>query len=192
MTPPDAVSNPDPISRREAIRRTALLLGVAVSPSWLACVDRRPDTTGPVHLAAPQFALAAAIAERILPRTDTPGAGDVGVPAFLDRLYGEFMTPDEQQRFAAGLDEVEAASTAEHRVPFVSLAADQQDALLTRIARASQDQDTSFFAQMRAAVVLGYFTAEEVGRNVLHYLPVPGRYDPCLPIEEVGRRNWTT
>jgi hypothetical protein len=40
--------------------------------------------------------------------------------------------------------------------------------------------------------VFGYFTSEQVGRNVLHYDPVPGRYDACVPIDEVGRRNWTT
>jgi hypothetical protein len=27
---------------------------------------------------------------------------------------------------------------------------------------------------------------------VLHYDPVPGSHDPCLPIDQVGRRNWTT
>jgi tRNA-dihydrouridine synthase B len=35
--------------------------------------------------------VAAAIADRILPRTSTPGARGVGVPAFIDRLYGEFI-----------------------------------------------------------------------------------------------------
>jgi hypothetical protein len=40
--------------------------------------------------------------------------------------------------------------------------------------------------------VLGYFTSEQVGRNVLLYDPVPGRYDGCVPIDQVGRRNWTT
>jgi glucoside 3-dehydrogenase (cytochrome c) hitch-hiker subunit len=39
--------------------------------------------------------------------------------------------------------------------------------------------------------VLGYFTSEQVGRNVLHYDPVPGRYEACIPIDQVGRRNWT-
>ena len=33
---------------------------------------------------------------------------------------------------------------------------------------------------------------EQVGKNVLHYDPVPGRYDGCVPIDQVGRRNWTT
>ena len=27
--------------------------------------------------------------------------------------------------------------------------------------------------------------------EVLLYDPVPGRYDGCIPIDQVGRRNWT-
>jgi hypothetical protein len=45
---------------------------------------------------------------------------------------------------------------------------------------------------MREATILGYFTSEEVGRKVLHYDPVPGRYDPCVPIGDVGSVVWTT
>src|SRR5688500_134481 len=96
------------ITRREAIRRTALLLGVAVSPSILAGVLRAQSTptsatTKPRYLTAPQFETAGAIAERIIPKTDTPGARDVGVPAFMDLMYGEYMMEEEKRVFASGL-----------------------------------------------------------------------------------------
>ena len=40
-------------------------------------------------------------------------------------------------------------------------------------------------------VITGYFTSEQVGKTVLHYDPIPGRYDACIPISEVGNVNWT-
>jgi hypothetical protein len=64
--------------------------------------------------------------------------------------------------------------------------------MLRGIARAEEGRPQSFFGLIRSATVLGYFTSEQVGRNVLLYDPVPGRYDGCIPIEQVGRRNWTT
>lgn len=201
MLPSDQTA-PSLIGRREAIRRAALLAGVVVAPEWLMAIDPAfaKAPAGEQVSAAPQgprltpahAAIAGAIADRILPRTDTPGAADVGVPAFIDRLYGEFMTADERKMLTDGLTAVDAASRSEHGSGFSTLAADRQDALLRTIARAEEGRDQGFFRLIRSATVLGYFTSEPVGRNVLHYDPVPGRFDGCVPIEQVGRRNWTT
>jgi hypothetical protein len=180
------------ISRREAIRRAALLAGIALSPGWLSLVDRARPAAQAAFLSPAHLAMTGAIAERILPRTNTPGALDVGVPATINVLYGEFMMPVERQMLTTGLDAVEAASQSTHRAPFTSLTANQQDDLLRDIARAEEDRPQGFFRMFRSATILAYFTSEEVGRNVLHYEPIPGRYDSCVPIDDVGRRNWTT
>jgi hypothetical protein len=180
------------VSRREAIRRAALLAGVALSPEWLGMVGRAQSAAAKIYLAAAQGATLAAAVDRIIPRTDTPGAADVGVAAFIDRLYGDFMTPAEQQLLTQGLQEIETAAKTAHGAGFSTLSATQQDAVLRTIATAQQDRDPGSFALIRSATILGYFTSEQVGRNVLHYDPVPGAYNGCVPIDQVGRRNWTT
>ena len=180
------------ISRREAIRRAVIVAGVAFAPAWLSLVERDRTAAQTGALSAEQLALVAAIADRILPRTDTPGASDAGVPVFIDQLYGGFMTDAERQMLTTGLASVQAASAAAHRNSFSALTAVQQDDLLRGIARAEEGQAQGFFRLFRSATILGYFTSETVGRTVLHYDPVPGRYDGCLPIAEVGSRNWTT
>jgi hypothetical protein len=192
MFPSSENGAPQGISRREAIRRAALLAGVALSPNWLAAIERTALAAQAQRMTSAQSAIVSAVAERILPRTDTPGATDVGVPAFIDLLYGEFMTPGEQKVLTDGLTQLDAASKTAFAASFTSLAPDRQDTLLRDIARAEEKQDQGFFRLMRSATILGYFTSEQVGRNVLHYDPVPGRYDACVPIDEVGRRNWTT
>lgn len=191
MTPRDESSASGSIDRREAIRRAALLAGVALSPGWLSVIDRGAPLAQTRHLTSGQLALVTAVAERILPRTDTPGATDVGVPGFIDLLYGEFMTDAERELLIAGLADVEKAARAGHDSSFHTLDAARQDALLEGIAKAEEGREGGFFRLIRSATVLGYFTSEPVGRNVLHYDPVPGRYDPCVPIDDVGRRNWT-
>jgi glucoside 3-dehydrogenase (cytochrome c) hitch-hiker subunit len=189
---PNESSESSTISRREAIRRAALLAGVAVSPGWLGMVGRAQTAAAKAYLAPAQAVTLAAAADRILPRTDTPGAVDVGVPAFVDRLYGEFMTPAEQKLLAQGLQEIDAAAKSAHGAGFPTLTTTQQDAVLRAVATAQQGKDPSSFGLIRSATVLGYFTSEQVGRNVLHYDPVPGTYNGCVPIDQVGRRNWTT
>ena len=185
-------SNAALISRREAIRRAALLAGVALSPEWLSIVGRAQTPATRTYFTAAQAPLVSAAAERILPRTDTPGAIDVGVPAFIDRFYGEFMSPADRQLLVGALDEIEKAAGTAHGASFAALTAAQQDAVLRSVATAQQGRDPSSFGLLRSVTVLGYFTSEQVGKNVLHYDPVPGAYDGCLPIDRVGRRSWTT
>jgi hypothetical protein len=180
------------ISRRDAIRRAALLAGVAIAPEWLEMIGHAQAPAAKTYLPAPLAATLAAAADRILPRTDTPGAADVGVPAFIDRFYGEFMTPAEQQLLTQALEAIDAAAKSSNGAAFSTLTPQQQDTVLRAVATAQQGKEPSPFGLLRSATILGYFTSEEVGRNVLHYDPVPGVYNGCIPISQVGRRNWTT
>jgi hypothetical protein len=180
------------ISRRDAIRRAALLAGVALAPDWIELAARAQSPAARAYFTPAQGAVIAAAAERILPRTDTPGALDAGVPAFLDRFYGEFMNAGDQQLLVSAIDEIEAAAKAAHSAAFATLSPAQQDAVLRGVATAQQDRTPSSFALLRTVTILGYFTSEIVGRTVLHYDPIPGAYDACVPIEQVGRRNWVT
>ena len=180
------------ITRREALRRAALLAGVALSPELLTFVGRAQTPAAKSYLTAAQNAIVSAAAERILPKTDTPGAIDVGVPAFIDRFYGEFLSPDDQKLLVAGLAEIESSAKSANSASFATLTPQQQDEVLRRVATSQQGKDPSSFALLRSTTILGYFTSEQVGKTVLHYDPVPGAYDGCVPIDQVGRRNWTS
>jgi len=190
MTPADGGIHGAAISRREAIRRAALLAGVALSPALVTFVAEAQTAATRTYFTAAQAAAAGAAADRILPRTDTPGAADVGVPAFLDRFYGEFMTDDERRLFIAGLDAIEAAAKAAHNGSFATLTSPQQDAVLRAVTAAQQDQNPSSFGLLRSTTILGYFSSEQVAKNVLNYDPVPGRFDGCMPLEQAGGRDW--
>ena len=191
MVPPAESTTAPGIDRREAIRRAALLAGVVLSPKWLTLVDVARPLAQARYLTPAQLTIVSAIADRIIPRTDTPGAADVGVPAFIDLLYGEFMSEAERQLLTSGLAEVEAAAMSAHGASLLALTGERQDVLLRGIAHAEEGREQTFFGLIRSATVLGYFTSEPVGRTVLHYDPVPGRYDACIPIDKVGRRNWS-
>jgi gluconate 2-dehydrogenase gamma chain len=192
------VSDPNDslITRREAIRRTAMMLGVALTPSLLSGVLQAQTAASagnaaPRFLSAGQFAITGAIAERILPKSDTPGARDVGVPAFLDLMYGQYMTAEEKIVFAAGLADIDSLSQTTAQRGFAQLSPAQQDAVLTKVAVAAQNQEKTFFHLIKELTLLGYFTSERIGKNVLHYDPIPGRYDGCIPLSDVGNRSWT-
>lgn len=184
------------MNRRDALKQTAMIMGYAVSASTFAGVMAGCEASGtpgwkPSFLTEEQGNLVAELAECIIPTTDTIGAKDALVHEFIDVMYGKFMKPDEKANFSAGLLEVEKVSQSAHNKSFTQLGFDEQTSVLTGIAKASEGKKGSFFSKMKELTTVGYFKSERVGREVLNYLPIPGAYKGCVPLEEVGNVNWT-
>jgi len=183
------------MTRREVLKRAALMLGAALSPrifshSLQAAAQVSPNQAKARFLPAELHKIAGAFSERILPRTSTPGATDAGVGDFIDIMYGKYLSVEERKLLDDGLSELDAASRNLHRAGFASLPGVDQDAMIMRLATESKDREKSFLAQIRELVIVGYFTSEIVGKTVLGYDPVPGRFDPCIPLSETGNVLW--
>ena len=87
------------MNRREAIKRTALLFGVAASPATITRALAEMSEGGSArYLTSSQYKIVVAVAERLLPASDTPGATDAGVADYVDVAYGLFMSDDDQNR----------------------------------------------------------------------------------------------
>ena len=170
------------IDRREALRQAALVLGGVLSAPLAAGVlagcDARGEPDGTWHpraLSRDQAELVATIAEQILPETDTPGARAVGVHRFIDALLAESYPAGERERFVAGLTDLGRALQAS--------TPDQRRALLERLDR----EAAPFFRTLKDLTLVGYYTSEIGATRELHHVPVPGRYDGCVPLAQVGR-----
>jgi gluconate 2-dehydrogenase gamma chain len=137
------MSDGNDITRREALARTAILLGGTLAASTIAGAQSStawlsPSTTWRAStLADPQLDLVAAISDHIIPRTDTPGARDAGVQRFVDVILTKYYAPAERQRFLTGLADIDAQSRKAHGKPFLETTPAQQVALLTEIDASS-------------------------------------------------------
>jgi gluconate 2-dehydrogenase gamma chain len=79
------------MDRREALKRTAWLMGGVVSAPAIVgilkgCTAKPTIDWKPVFLTEDQAALVTQVADVIIPKTDTPGAKDAGVPSFIDLM----------------------------------------------------------------------------------------------------------
>jgi gluconate 2-dehydrogenase gamma chain len=130
------------ITRREALRRTALLLGGAVSAPTLAGVlagcgrDAGSGGATGLKLLTPwQHAMVATIAEHIIPETDTPGAGAAEVDRFIDEMLAVHYSAAEQELFLAGLAGVDTRAQCGGGGGFLKCTVREQRAVLTAIDR---------------------------------------------------------
>jgi gluconate 2-dehydrogenase gamma chain len=125
------------VNRREVVRRAVLLAGSAISsPAILGLLqgcakDPGPDWK-PSVLTKEEIAVVSPIADIILPRTDTPGALDVGVPAFIDTILKEVYSQEDRDHYVQGLHAFDAGAQETHGRPFASLEPGLQKTLVQR------------------------------------------------------------
>jgi hypothetical protein len=191
---------PDSIDRREALRRTALLLGGAISAPTLAAMLAGCETPAageagwtPSALSDEQGAQVATIAEHIIPATDTPGARGAGVHRFIDRMLAEYYSADGRAAFLAGLADVDRRAKDAKSKTFLALSpSEQRDVLAVLDAEAyRQGPHPTFFRTMKELTLLGYYTSQIGATQELKYARVPGRFDGCIPLATIGRA-WST
>jgi hypothetical protein len=139
-------------------------------------------------LSPEQNELVTAIAEMIIPETDTPGATSVHVNEFVDLLLAEWSSDEDRTRFLAGLDAIDHESRATYGKRFVELA--EPDRVVTLRAldamRDARDGAGRAFGELKRLTVYAYFTAETVQKNVLKTVMWPGRYDGCVSVALQG------
>lgn len=162
------------MNRREAIQRAALVLGGAVSVEAIlavleSCAARAGPDFQPSVLSGEALAVVSRVADIMVPRTDTPGALDVGVPAFIDTMLKETYAPQARSHYLEGLREFDGAARGANQKAFVELAASEQQALVERFLVAA-------IAESRAA---GQKEQEELARRVRDPAPLAER--PELP-----------
>ena len=158
------------MDRRSLLKSLATAGAVALLPdadafaAWTRVASGARIANG---LTTAQLAHIGAIADVILPRTETPSATDVGVPAFVDVIVSENYTDAERAAFVANLDSIDP-----HALDTIE-AAD----------RRAEPQRT--YWRLKGLVIHGYFTSERVMKDVLHYEVMPGRFEGSAAMPSV-------
>jgi glucoside 3-dehydrogenase (cytochrome c) hitch-hiker subunit len=203
------------MNRRELLQRVAWLMGGTISaPAVLGvlngCSPKPAATTGwqPKFLSKEQGAMVDDIAELIVPHTTTPGARDVGVPAFIDVILQDAYPAEDQQRFVSGLKEFDALAQRAHGKPFLQLPHDQRLEILQQVhdeaaiaeRKGAEEQEVPpaerkrpFVLMMKELTLLGFFSSQVGATQVLQYVAVPGGFQACIPAAQAGNgKTWAT
>jgi gluconate 2-dehydrogenase gamma chain len=180
------------IDRRAALAGMVGVFGASLFAPLARAVAYQPNpvinTGAPAMVFTPaQRALVAALSERVLPTTDTPGAIAAGVPEYIEHMLGDWAVDDDRATILGGLAAIEARSMADYGKPAIKASPAQQDALLTLAMNGQLADAASFFQPFRQLVLTGYYTSEIGITQERHYLPVPGDYDGAYPYAKVKR-----
>ena len=194
------------MKRREALKKTLLAMGYTISvPSLInifeSCNSHSSQAWQPEFFSNDQATVMGELAETILPKTQTPGAKDLKLDRFIDRMIKQVFSQDDQQLFLKGMAAFEAEAKEVNGKSFVDASPDQRSKLLTKLEQETEKETGSiwgfslqkdvlhltFYRKAKELTLLGYFTSEEVGKNILVYDPVPGHYLSDIPTSQVNR-----
>jgi hypothetical protein len=178
------------ISRRDVIRNLVLTVG---GSTLLSACGGRVTLGPPVPGTRPRFygdremAVLSRVSDLLLPRTETPGALDVGVPSILDRLMAEWASEETRAEHRATLAALDTALGAAGGDFLAASDAAAEDAL-ARVDRAAFDGDgVEGYTGLKSLVAQAYFSTEGGAVEEMGWMAVPGRWDPCAVREEVTR-----
>lgn len=185
------------MQRRQALQSIALAFGGALSiPTLMALKTAQSAPVAPgFTLADEQRAVLQAVSEQIIPRTNTPGAMDAGVPDFVEMMIRDCYKKPEQESFQQGLQKLQTAG-------FASLSPNEQIRLLKQVEKDAdeelrqyqiqqtkigdnEDQETvrvqvkglPFWRLVKELTLLGYYTSEKGVKASFDYVPVPGKLE---------------
>ncbi|RYY12767.1 MAG: gluconate 2-dehydrogenase subunit 3 family protein [Chitinophagaceae bacterium] len=142
------------------------------------------------------------LAETIIPRTDTPGAKDASVGAFIAIMIRDCTPRITQNRFIEGLSNLSHHTQRLYRKDFSDCSSaekievlryyEKRDKPWPGIAGKAQRKlmGDPFFLTLKRYTVLGYCTSKAGATQGLAYDYVPGRYT-TTPLKP-GQRAWAT
>jgi hypothetical protein len=190
------------MNRRKAIGRI-ILAGVGGvlafgGYKWYE-VAKHPDLPWLEH----QQELLAALADTIIPPTDTPGARQAGVQDFMIVLLKDCTDRHTLNKFIDGLKDLESHCRSKYHTSFAGCSGADRIAILTHFEKkdrplpgiwgkaGSRYLGNPFFSTLKEYTALAYCTSELGATRGLAYVPVPTEYHGCLPLQP-GQPAWAT
>lgn len=154
---------------------------VVAIPSW---ADEWTSTglPEPALLSKDQKKLLSDLVDVIIPRTDTPGAVELGVPRFVELMVQDCFEKPAQEQLGAGLTALDKEAKTRLGRGFSALSSDQKLDLVKSLAGKKDSEESAFLNSVRNLTIQGYTSSEYFMTNVTKYELIPARYHGCVDI----------
>ncbi len=163
------------LDRRHFVRGALVAIGAAgvAFPGWTAL--EAAERVKPPFFDKRRFAILDAVAETIMPRTDTPGARDAGVPKRIDLLMTGWASAKTKAEFTKLLDDMDIAAGG-----IAALAPDKQLAAVSAYDKAHGTDPA--YAKFKKLVLALYYLSEPGATQELAYEHTPGAWEPSIAV----------
>jgi hypothetical protein len=171
------------MKRRNVLKNLVLGAGGLVTlPAWAQGWNEISLAPLPKFLSAAQEAVLAEVVETIIPANDTPGAKDLKIDIFVQKMMADCYEPEIQQSVVKGLATTEQLAQQTYGLPFTTCNTHQREEILTRLEISIDPNWSSYFKLIKELTLQGYLTSEYYLTQHTNYKMVPGHFYGCVPV----------
>ena len=183
------------MDRREALSLVGFILGGTIVGSGNFLSGCKPKERKSIFgvLDNQQIRLLEEVAETILPKTpEAPGAKEVEIGKFINTIVSDCYNEEEQKIFLEGLSNLNAFSEQNLGNQFLDLNEKQKEELISLLEKeatahnqnSKETRQVHYYSMIKQLTLWGYFSSEQVGTKVLRHVPIPGRFEGCIPYQQ--------
>lgn len=156
--------------------------GLISLPAWATGWTPETVSLNRQFFTPQQEALLASLTETIIPKTDTPGAKELNVHQFIQKVVADCYDKASQTKFQKGLDTADELAKKSFGKSFSEGDPTQQAAVFTQIAQSSDSDLKDFYSMVKGLTIKGYLNSEYVMTNLTNFQFMPGHYYGCVPV----------
>lgn len=152
-----------------------------------SCVQDKDHSSvffGNLKITGPDETLLADLCGTLIPKTDTPGAREVGAHLFALMMIHDCFPPQAQDKFLKGLEAFKEFSLKKSGKSFLDSPATVKAELLSALEAGQGIPDTLayFYQTLKRLTIEAFTTSQYYLTNVQVYVLVPGRFFGCVPV----------
>jgi gluconate 2-dehydrogenase gamma chain len=184
------------MERRELLKIMAMTMGssVALPETAFARIGEAFNPSDLTFFRPAQKAQIAILAEAIIPKTDTPGAIEAGVPGWIEILVKDCLDQTDQEIIIAGLADIMKRCVKDTGSGLDKLSPEKQVAFLTaydketttardKLIAAGQEPRITFLQQFKELTKFCYVNSEIGATQAFDFTLVPGKWVPDMPLK---------
>lgn len=189
------------MNRRDALSRVALIMGGTFigAEAFLTGCKTNTKYGATINFTPDDVAYLDEVAETILPATNTPGAKEAKVGAFMQVYVKDCLEEKDQKAFMEGMQKLNDACNAKNGKDFMQCTPQERHDFLVALDKEAKDYQKTkkegdanhYFSMIKQLTLYGYFTSEPGATKALRYIAVPGKYEGCIPYKK-GDKAWAT
>ncbi len=161
------------MNRRQLIQSLAVVTGHAMFPAILSsfltgCANQDMSGYKPVFFTEAEYKSITSIIDIIIPATKTKSASQVNTQIFLDQVFDQCMTAEQQAVIKEGLKQL---------IPGFEKAPDKLQ-FITALDKKAYDNDeaAAYFKTIKQYTMIGFFTSQEGTTKASNYVKIPDEY----------------